>query len=48
MGLGWAASRTPNPTRGRLLGLAALAFDRDANEMLHVHGWNFTIEPEAP
>ena len=23
MGLGWAASRTPNPTRGRLLGLAA-------------------------
>ncbi|WP_201450355.1 hypothetical protein [Sphingobium yanoikuyae] len=23
-----------------------LAFDRDANEMLHIHGWNFTIEPE--
>ncbi|WP_404479081.1 hypothetical protein [Novosphingobium sp. BL-52-GroH] len=23
-----------------------LAFDRGANEMLHVHGWNFTIEPE--
>jgi len=25
-----------------------LAFDRGANEMLHVHGWNFTIEPDAP
>lgn len=25
-----------------------LAFDRCANEMLHVHGWNFTIEPDAP
>lgn len=25
-----------------------LAFDRSANEMLHIHGWNFTIEPEAP
>ena len=23
-----------------------LAFDRSENEMLHVHGWNFTIEPE--
>ena len=23
-----------------------LAFDRDANEMLHINGWNFTIEPE--
>lgn len=25
-----------------------LAFDRGANEMLHVHGWNFTIEPDDP
>lgn len=25
-----------------------LAFDRSENEMLHVHGWNFNIEPEAP
>lgn len=25
-----------------------LAFDRGANEMLHIHGWNFTIEPDAP
>ena len=24
------------------------AFDRNANEMLHLHGWNFTIEPEDP
>lgn len=23
MGLGWAASQTPNPTKGRLLGLVA-------------------------
>ena len=23
------------------------AFDRDGGEMLDVHGWNFTIEPEA-
>jgi hypothetical protein len=23
-----------------------LAFDRGGNEMLHIHGWNFTIEPE--
>ncbi|GLK44530.1 MULTISPECIES: hypothetical protein [Novosphingobium] len=22
------------------------AFDRGGNEMLHIHGWNFTIEPE--
>jgi hypothetical protein len=25
-----------------------LAFDRGTNEMLHVHGWNFTIEPDDP
>lgn len=25
-----------------------LAFDRNESQMLHVHGWNFTIEPEAP
>lgn len=23
-----------------------LAFDRSENEMLHIHGWNFTIAPE--
>jgi len=23
-----------------------LAFDRGRNEILHIHGWNFTIEPE--
>ena len=24
------------------------AFDRSANEMLHIHGWNFSIEPKDP